>query len=513
MSEQTKHEFGNLRSFFWPVYNFEVKKVLPTLLILFLVAFNYTILRDTKDTLVVTGSGAETIPFLKGWGVVPSAIIFLLIYSKLSNILSKANLFYVTMAPFIIFFALFPTVLYPNKEFLHPTVSADYLQSLLPMGFSGLIACYRNWTYSIFYILAELWGSAVLSLMFWGFANEINHTSQAKRFYTLFTAGANVALIFSGQMINYFSDIGSTLPPGVDPWQVSLNYLMGVVVLFSLGVVALYWWMQRNVLTDKKLYDPEAGGSPKKKSKPKMTLAESFKYLISSKYLICICLVVIGYGMSINMVEVTWKGQLKLQYPNPNDYNAFMGNFSTFTGIFTIAMAFVGGYIIRKKGWGFAAMLTPLILMITSIGFFSFILFRENMAGFIANLGTTPLALAVLIGMIQNIASKATKYSLFDPTKEMAYIPLDQESKVKGKAAIDVVGARLGKSGGAFLQQGLIVAFGSIAAITPYVTVLTLAVIGAWMYAVKALSKQYGELTSEEAPPTPMKATPERAAG
>ncbi len=61
--------------------------------------------------------------------------------------------------------------------------------------------------------------------------------------------------------------------------------------------------------------------------------------------------------------------------------------------------------------------------------------------------------LAVLIGAAQNILSKAAKYSLFDPCKESAFIPLDAESRTKGKAAVEVIGAPLGKSGGSFLQQ------------------------------------------------------------
>ncbi len=88
-------------------------------------------------------------------------------------------------------------------------------------------------------------------------------------------------------------------------------------------------------------------------------MTESMKFLFNSKYMLCLAFLVIAYGVAINLFEVSWKGQLKLQYPNPNDYSAFMGNFSFFTGVTTIVMMFIGGYIIRKKGWGFAAMMTP----------------------------------------------------------------------------------------------------------------------------------------------------------
>lgn len=103
----------------------------------------------------------------------------------------------------------------------------------------------------------------------------------------------------------------------------------------------------------------------------------------------------------------------------------------------------------------------------TGLMFFLLNIFAPTFEPVAALLGTTPLMLAVLVGAAQNILSKSSKYSLFDPCKEMAYIPLDQESKTKGKAAIDVVGNPLGKSGGAMIQQILIFGVGSLAASTP----------------------------------------------
>ncbi|MEZ5314949.1 MAG: NTP/NDP exchange transporter [Chlamydiales bacterium] len=493
-------EFGKLRAFFWPVHAFELKKVLPMFLMFFCISFNYTILRDTKDTLIVTapGSGAEAIPFIKVWLVVPFAILFMIIYAKLSNILSKQKLFYAVTTPFLIFFALFALLLYPNKDLIHPTELADRLQAILPQGLMGLVAIFRNWTYALFYVLAELWGSVMLSLMFWGFANDITRVGEAKRFYALFGIGANIALLCSGPAIVLVSDIRRHIPEGIDAWGISLNLLMGMVVCSGILILATYWWINRYVLTDARFYQQNEEKA-KKKDKPKMNLKESFVYLAKSPYILCLAILVISYGIAINIVEVTWKSQLKLQYPNSNDYSTFMGFFSTITGAITVLMMlFVGGNVIRRFGWGKAALVTPVVLFVTGSIFFSLVIFRDNLSGAIAAFGTTPLMLAVVVGMIQNIMSKSCKYSLFDPTKEMAYIPLDQEQKVKGKAAIDVVAARVGKSGGSLVQQGLLVTFGTIGAITPYLGVILGITIIGWIIAGRSLNKQFLQLTTEK---------------
>ena len=284
--------------------------------------------------------------------------------------------------------------------------------------------------------------------------------------------------------------IGGGLEPfGIDDQTV-------LVVLGGFATMGVYWWINKNVLTDNRFYDP--ADIKKKKDKPKLPLKESFAYLMKSKYLLALALLVIGYGVCIQLVEVTWKNQVKLQYPTGTEYLGFMGMFSQITSILTLfMMLFVGGNVIRKFGWKAGALFTPIVILFTGVAFFAFVIFRGQLGGFIAMMGTTPLMLAVIFGTAQNIMSKSSKYSLFDPTKEMAYIPLDQESKVKGKAVIDVVGARFGKAGGAMINQGLIVATGSIALIAPYVAGIMLLVLGVWIAAARSLGKQFTSLSTQ----------------
>ena len=500
----TNSEFGKWRAFLWPIHRFELKKLVPMFLLFFFINFNYTILRDTKDSLIVTApsSGAEAIPFLKGWGVMPMAVIFMLVYAKASNIFSKPKIFYGTISFFILFFILFALILYPYREALHPHTSIDQLQSFLPTGFGGLIAIIRNWTFSLFYVFAELWGSIAISLLFWGFANDITKVSESKRFYAIFGLGANIAMLFSGPIVIFFAKMRSQSTSGIDTWGFTLNCTLGLVVLSGLIIMGIYQWINKNILTDAQFY--ESSEMQKiKKEKLRLSLMESLKYLASSKYIGCLALLVLADGIAINLVDVAWKGQLKLQYPHPNDYQAFMGYFSTLTGLVTIFMLlFVGGNVIRRFGWKTGAMFTPIVLFITSLGFFFFIIFRDSLTVFVALLHTTPLMITIIFGTVQNVICKSSKYSLFDPTKEMAYIPLDQESKIKGKAVVDVVGFRLGKSAGSLIQQGLIISCGSLGAIAPYTAGILFIVVFVWILAANSLSKQFQQVTVQKADST-----------
>eukprot|EP00878_Enallax_costatus_P032798 GHUV01036081.1.p1 GENE.GHUV01036081.1~~GHUV01036081.1.p1 ORF type:complete len:192 (-),score=64.74 GHUV01036081.1:162-737(-) len=155
-------------------------------------------------------------------------------------------------------------------------------------------------------------------------------------------------------------------------------------------------------------------------------------FLLPVRYIRDLATLVVAYGISINLVEVTWKSKIKAQFPNPNDYSAFMGDFSTATGAVTFTMMILSRYIFKYFGWGTAALITPTVLLITGIAFFSLVLFSDAVAPTLKALGLTPLMAAVLVGAAQNVFSKSSKYSLFDPCKEMAYIPLDDEVRREG---------------------------------------------------------------------------------
>jgi ATP:ADP antiporter, AAA family len=497
MSDKTSSDFKGLRGMLWPIYGFELKKFLPMGIMMMCILFNYTILRDTKDTLVVNspGGGAECLSFLKLYGVTPAAILFMIIFVKLANVFSKEKLFYAILCPFLLFFAAFGFIIYPNKEVLHMSLDQiQHYQALFP-NFHWFVPVIGNWSFSLFYILSELWGSVVLSMLFWQFANQITKIDEAKRFYGLFGMIGNLGLVISGPTIIACARFAKTLPTDVDSFGVNLKLLTAAVTVAGVIVAATYRWMNVYVLTDPKLYTPDQ--ATKKKQKAKLSISESFSYILKNPYLGMIAILVLSYGVAINLVEGVWKGQIKIAFPNMNDYNMFMGKFSTWTGAVTIFLMIVGNNVLRRLSWLKAAIITPIMVLVTSSVFFLVVWNGSKSSPSAPLMGTTVVLVAVLVGQIQNVLSKGTKYSLFDSTKQMAYIPLDAEAKVKGQAAVEVIGGRAGKSGGAAVQSTLLAIIGgsvSLASLAYILGPLVIMICLVWIISVFGLNRRFTAL-------------------
>lgn len=485
----TEPEFTGWRSILWPIHSFELKKFLPMAFILMCILFDYSMLRGMKDSLVVTTMGAETIPTLKLWFVLPAAVLFMLVYSKLSNIFSKDHVFYIVAGFFLAYFVSFGLVLYPCSEYLQAdfsNISSPFLRRLMiPIG---------NWVFSSFYVMAELWGSAMVSLMFWKFANDVTSLKESKRFYAMFGFVANAALIISGI---FLKEVNGRNAGGKD-WS-ALPYLILSVSVSCIVIIALYYWLNNTVLKDPRFYNPDEIKKPKKKAK--LSLGESLNYILHSKYLGFIALLVICYGVSINLVEVTWKAQAKLLYPTKDAFNSFMGGLQIYTGFATIFFMLVGANILRRCSWFTGAIITPLIIFITGLIFFGFIIFHDEVGALLASSNISVLGVIVAVGLIQNVLSKGVKYSMFDPTKEMSYIPLDDELKSKGKAAVDVIGGRAGKSGGALIQfvlLNLLFVGSSLVELAPVIAGIFIVILLIWFYAVSGLNKEFLKITNSK---------------
>jgi AAA family ATP:ADP antiporter len=151
-------------------------------------------------------------------------------------------------------------------------------------------------------------------------------------------------------------------------------------------------------------------------------------------------------------------------------------------------------------GWLSAAIITPCMVLITGLGFFLVANFDNIATAMMLSLAfSDPLMLAIIIGAVQNVLSKSSKYTLFDSTKEMAYVPLDEQLKTRGKAAADMIGTKLGKSGGALLQSIIFIVFptANYSSMSILLMIIFTIICIIWLWTVFELNKEYQILCSE----------------
>lgn len=463
---------------------------LPTALVLiaFCVCFNYTLLRNVKEALIVTvNHGAAVLPFIKVWAMLPAACLMTALFTFLAMRYRHEHIFQGIVGGFLLFFLFFLYIIYPAQSDLYPTALVAWMQNSLPIGAAGAIGMVAYWPLTLFYVVAELWGVIVLSVLFWGLASLLIPLKEARWLYPLLNISGHCGCMLAGQIPLW---LRTTAP------DQSLSLLMGCILFSGLAMMCLLHYLYGGLNREEHTVVPQ--------TQTLLSMRESFFYVFRSKPLQAIATMVAGYSLLIYTTEVFWKNSLQQLYPDFRDYNAYVGRISSYVSLFSIPLAFLLPFLLRTCGWRNIALIPPVLLSISSALFCLSFLYVSSIAEsayFVV--GTSAFDMLIGFGSIHMTLALSCKYALFDPTKEMAFIPLDPAFKWTSKAAIDGVGSRLAQSTSSLLMQSAILLLGSLAACAPYLFPFLFLILGLWLRAVYRLSAQFPMLSQTDALKSP----------
>lgn len=492
-------EFGKLQQIFWPIHGYELKKFLPMSMLMFCILFVYAMVRNLKDTFIqhyAICGGTELMPILKLFFVMPAAFFAVMLFTFFINRFGSTKTFYIMISLFVGFYTIFLFILLPNVGVLHANeATVRHLQEIFPDFLHYTIPCFTNWCYTMFYVVSETWSTIALSSLFWQFANRITKENEAKRFYALYSLISSIGVILSGGVLNAMSKASGA------EFERNVRILISLCILFAVTTMIIFYYINAVIVPDPKYCDPVQFRLPSKKMHQKkgIDVFEGIKMLIKEPYIALMALLVLTYGISDNLLETVWKAQLRYAFPDPNNYSAMMGIQSMIVGVATICITILSSYMLRKFSWKFCAGVTPITMLVLGLVFFGLSFYANDGH---PTLYGMPIGMAsAWIGLIVVALIRSTKYSLFDATKNMAYRPLDVDTKTKGQAAVEIISGRGGKAGSALINAFLtnILAVGSkiSAHLCTIIPIFILTVAG-WIISVFKLSPKYDEKLAEQ---------------
>lgn len=155
---------------YWLVHGKETRKAYPLMMIQFLTCFCYTLIHQVKEVMVLEISQSELISYLKLLGTLPVSIIFMVIYTKMSVKFTKPFIFNSILSFFLGTYA-FIMVMYAFRGQVQPAKGS--LESTYHVSLKPIATAFENWIIVLTFIMGEMYGSVVLSLLFWSFCNDI----------------------------------------------------------------------------------------------------------------------------------------------------------------------------------------------------------------------------------------------------------------------------------------------------------------------------------------------------
>lgn len=441
------------REQFFPVEKGEYLKFFVLAVLCFLACANYTLLRTVKETLVITQPemGAQVVPFLRTWMMIPLMLLFVKVYATLSARYIQSTVCYAMLLTFLLFFIVFTYVLYPHEADFRLEKLGSWISSF-PIPFAKQIGVLiRYWSFSIYYCLAEVWGSIVVSILFWGASNRESSSLQAKRFYSPILLIANLSGLFASEISLFFSHspVKFMLFPNLNEWGATLSSITLFVCFTTAIIIGLFAVLFHYVGASKEKEQPLP-------SKQEMSIWQMVNHAFKDSRLFVLTLMVFAYFFVSGVMEIVWKFYAREVYPNSNAFNDYLSNCTKLISIISTLLALnTTGAFIRRFSWRINALITPMVLIIPVV----ILALHSSFYGVSAEM-------MVIFGGVYFCLNRICKFTFFDLSKEVSIVALPYGDQIKSKAIIDGCIPKIGKASESIFLQVLLVGVGSFEMIT-----------------------------------------------
>lgn len=274
------------------------------------------------------------------------------------------------------------------------------------------------------------WKDVYILLMFkqlWSMIHSTISAKGAKVIYGLIFGMGTVGAILGSSIAALFA---------VDLGTEQLFYFTAPLYILLMGA---YWAAYRRSVVATTPLEPER---------------TPINMILRSPYLMGVLLVVVFMQVSVGLMEFQFNTHLQETIVDKDLRTAYCGRLIGITNTISLALQFVGGFLmVRTLGLKGSHLFVPILLCTSAIFSWSMPTFAVISASY-----------AVL---------KSVDFSLFSIIREMLYIPMKLDEKFRAKAIIDVFAYRSSK---ALVSLLLLVC--------PWVSVLSIATFILWMAVV-----------------------------
>lgn len=511
-AEKNKVLFGSIR-----IAPIEHKKLWPMTFIFTSILLVYSLAREFKDVFTMDRQSVASIYAIKTFIMPIVAVLATMLVQSLLTRFSNKTILHYTLFFYGVYFILYGAFLFPFRDYIEAGIytvldlfSDDQFSYkggnilIVPLGIIF------RWTSSLHFIMAEIWGSIVFSVLFMSFAADVCPVGQFSRFMPIFIIFSNIGLIFSACVILGYSHAKYNWSYSTGNWLV-----IGIFVFFGILCLASYFtmsWLDRVVLS-RPLYIVKS--VQKKQKKQKVSFSEGLKVVTTSKFALCMCMLVLSYNMMVNMTEANQKSCISVcaRKDNKDIGSHFLGlQFynQLITGVMVICFLLSPlQRMIQNYGWMSMAIIPPIFATISTGMVLLTAFINTSVEGrcripYLGTLGNflktifpfSTIWLEQYIATISVTLYKVVKYGPFDISKETIGRRIDSEYRPRIKGVYDGLCGKFGKSLGSLLSFIIFTYLGTdsdVREASPIYILIATVLSAGWIMAVIYLNKKYND--------------------